>query len=205
VTVIAGMAGFTVEFTGAPGHAGTVPMPGRSDAMVAAAEFCLAIRDAALAVPGAVATVGELRIQDAAANVIPGRVTLTLDLRAPSTEALAGLRSGVSTIAAMAAEAASCAAAVEATWHSHPSRLDDRVRTAIRGAAAAHGHRIAAVPSGAGHDAGTLAAAGVASGMLFVRSLNGGASHRPDELSGEGDVAKAIDVLTTTMETLAGG
>ena len=49
--------------------------------------------------------------------------------------------------------------------------------------------------SGAGHDAGILAAAGVDSGMLFVRSLNGGVSHSPDELSSEEDVELAVDVL----------
>ncbi|MFI5050275.1 MAG: hypothetical protein ACHQEA_10490 [Gaiellales bacterium] len=60
------------------------------------------------------------------------------------------------------------------------------------------------LPSGAGHDAGVLAAAGVDAGMLFVRSLNGGVSHRPDELSAEDDVAGAIGVLTGALATLAG-
>jgi N-carbamoyl-L-amino-acid hydrolase len=57
--------------------------------------------------------------------------------------------------------------------------------------------------SGAGHDAGILAAAGVRSGMLFVRSLNGGISHSPDELSSDEDVALAVDVLERTLRGLA--
>jgi beta-ureidopropionase / N-carbamoyl-L-amino-acid hydrolase len=57
--------------------------------------------------------------------------------------------------------------------------------------------------SGAGHDAGILAAAGVPSGMLFVRSLNGGVSHSPDELTSVEDVALAVDALTGALRSLA--
>ncbi len=60
------------------------------------------------------------------------------------------------------------------------------------------------LPSGAGHDAGILAAAGVPSAMLFVRSLNGGISHSPDELSSDEDIALAVDVLTSALARLAG-
>jgi acetylornithine deacetylase/succinyl-diaminopimelate desuccinylase-like protein len=59
------------------------------------------------------------------------------------------------------------------------------------------------LPSGAGHDAGVLAAAGVATGMLFVRSLNGGVSHAPEELTSEDDIALAIEVLTAALRRLA--
>jgi len=58
--------------------------------------------------------------------------------------------------------------------------------------------------SGAGHDAGILAAAGVPSGMLFVRSLNGGVSHSPEELSSADDIARALDVLTAAAVRIAG-
>ena len=59
------------------------------------------------------------------------------------------------------------------------------------------------LPSGAGHDAGVLAAAGVETGMLFVRSLNGGVSHSPDELTSDEDVALAVDALTGALRRLA--
>ena len=205
VTAIAGMAGFAIEFTGEPGHAGTVPMSGRRDALTAAAEFVLRMRAATLRVPGAVSTVGNLRIAEPAANVIPGRVSLTLDLRAPVAEALASLADDVPAIAAAAAAEAGCAEVVETTWRLPPAPMSDRVRAAIRDAATATGHPIAALPSGAGHDAGILAAAGVEAGMLFVRSRNNGASHRPDELTDEADVAAAIEVLTATLERLSTG
>ena len=87
---------------------------------------------------------------------------------------------------------------------SGPVQMSERVRAALAGAAAAAGVAIIELPSGAGHDAGVLAAAGVDAGMLFVRSLNGGVSHRPDELSAEDDVAGAIGVLTGALATLAG-
>ena len=60
------------------------------------------------------------------------------------------------------------------------------------------------LPSGAGHDAGILAAAGVPSAMLFVRSLSGGVSHSPDELSSDEDVALAVQVLTAALVRVAG-
>ncbi|MDX6495906.1 MAG: allantoate deiminase [Gaiellales bacterium] len=205
VIAIAGMAGFAIEFAGEPGHAGTVPMSGRRDALIAAAEFVLRTRAAALSIPQAVSTVGNLRIADPAANVIPGRVSLTLDLRAPAAEALASLADDVPAIAAAAAAEAGCAEVVETTWRLPPEPMSDRVRTAIRDAATATGHPIAALPSGGGHDAGILAAAGVEAGMLFVRSRNNGASHRPDELTDEADVAAAIDVLAATLERLSMG
>jgi allantoate deiminase len=203
VSTIAGMAGFAIEFTGVPGHAGTVPMAGRSDALTAAAGFVLAMRDAALQLPGAVATVGDLRIVDPAANVIPGRVALSLDLRASEAQQLSSLVDAVSAIAQAAAAVASCTAGATPTWRLAPVAMSDRVRAAIRDQARALGHPIAVLPSGAGHDAGILASAGVEAGMLFVRSRNGGASHRPDELTEEADVAAAIEVLTMTLATLA--
>ncbi len=180
-------------------------MVGRRDALTAAAGFVLAMREATMRFQGAVATVGDLRIADPAANVIPSRVTLTLDLRAPAAEALSSLADAVPAIAEAAATTAGCAATAALTWRHSPIAMSDRVRAAIRDAAKALGHQIAVLPSGAGHDAGILAAAGVEAGMLFVRSQNGGASHRPDELTDEADVASAIDVLTATLATLATG
>ena len=84
------MAGYTATIHGDAGHAGTTPMAGRRDAFLAAAELAIALRDAALTIPGAVVTTGDVRIARPAANVVPGRVELAIDARAPSDEALAG-------------------------------------------------------------------------------------------------------------------
>ncbi len=199
VSAIAGMADFIVEFSGETGHAGTVPMPERRDAFVAAADFALRLRDVASALPGAVATVGDVRIADPAANVVPGRVRMTVDVRAPESASLARLAASVVTLADQSAERARCSAEVARTWYSEPVPLSERIRAAIRGSAEAQGIAVGELPSGAGHDAGVLGAAGVEAAMLFVRSLNGGVSHRPDELSDRADVEHAINVLAGTL------
>ena len=74
----------------------------------------------------------------------------------------------------------------------------------LRDEIAARGVASLDLPSGAGHDAGILAAAGVPSAMLFVRSLNGGVSHSPDELSSDEDVSLAVEVLTGALARIAG-
>jgi N-carbamoyl-L-amino-acid hydrolase len=74
--------------------------------------------------------------------------------------------------------------------------------TALRDEIERRGLPVIELPSGAGHDAAVLAAAGVPTAMLFVRSLNGGVSHSPQEESSPEDVALAVDVLTRALETL---
>ena len=82
--------------------------------------------------------------------------------------------------------------------------MSEEVRSALREAIAAVGAPVLELPSGAGHDAGILASAGVPSGMLFVRSLNGGISHNPAELSSPEDIALATDALTDALRRLSG-
>ena len=80
--------------------------------------------------------------------------------------------------------------------------MDERVVAAVSDAIGELGVPVVELPSGAGHDAGILAAAGVPSGMLFVRSLNGGVSHSPDEHSSDEDVLLAIDALELALRRL---
>jgi acetylornithine deacetylase/succinyl-diaminopimelate desuccinylase-like protein len=80
--------------------------------------------------------------------------------------------------------------------------MSPTIQAALRNEIAARGLPVLELPSGAGHDAGVLARAGVPSGMLFVRSLNGGVSHSPDELSSAEDIALAIEVLTAVLREL---
>jgi acetylornithine deacetylase/succinyl-diaminopimelate desuccinylase-like protein len=187
VTGIVGYARGELVLAGSPGHAGTTPMEAREDALVVAAEAVLRIRDSARALAGAVATVGRLEVEPGGSNVIPGRVRLSVDARAPDRATLDRL------IAAIAFEPAQ---------RTEPMAMADEVRHALRAELEAHNLPVVELPSGAGHDAGILAAAGVSSGMLFVRSLNGGVSHSPDELSSEEDVALAVDVLTGALGRL---
>jgi allantoate deiminase len=202
VAAIVGMAGFTVTFRGPSGHAGTVPMDERSDAFAACAELAIRLRERALEIPGAVATIGDVTVAGAAANVIPGLVRATVDVRAPTVAALDALVAAVPAVSAEVAVTNRCGVDAVRRGRSEPVQLSGRVRRSIRAAARRAGVPIAEITSGAGHDAGVLAATGVDAGMLFVRSLNGGASHRPDELSAEADVAAAIAVLSEALRSL---
>ena len=188
VSSIAGMTRGELFVSGRPGHAGTVPMDAREDALVAAAERILEIRDAARQIPDAVATVGELDVEPGAGNVIPSRVRLSLDARAPDSERLDTLVAAIG---------------FEPGYRTEPVELSERCREALRYEIATRGLPVVELPSGAGHDAGILAAGGVDSGMLFVRSLNGGVSHSPDELSSEDDVELAVEVLAAALGRLA--
>jgi allantoate deiminase len=187
VTSIVGYARAELFIDGTAGHAGTTPMESRDDALIAAAERILAIRDAALGIVDAVATVGELDVEPGAGNVIPSRVRISLDVRAPDRGRLDALIAAIS---------------FEPGHRTEPVELSERCRAALRGAIETRGLPVVELASGAGHDAGVLAAAGVDAGMLFVRSLNGGISHSPDELSADEDVALAVAVLGDALAAM---
>jgi len=184
VTGIVGYARGELVLHGRAGHAGTTPMVGREDALVAAAAEIERVRDAALAVAGAVATVGQVEVEPGGSNVIPALVRLSLDVRAPDADRLDAL------VAAIGFEPA---------YRVEPVRFAGTASEAVREAIAGKGLTVVDLPSGAGHDAGILAAAGVDAAMLFVRSLNDGVSHSPDELSSHEDVALAVDVLADAL------
>jgi acetylornithine deacetylase/succinyl-diaminopimelate desuccinylase-like protein len=187
VTAIAGIVRGELVTTGRGGHAGTVPMPGRSDALVEAAELVLRVRDTAAAIEGAVATVGRVDVHPGALNVIPDRVAVSVDARAPDAERFQRLVDALG---------------LEPSYRVEPVAMAGPVQDALRAAIRARRLPVVELVSGAGHDAGILAAAGVESGMLFVRSRNGGVSHHPDELTSDDDVALAVDVLADVLANL---
>ena len=191
VTSIAGMAGIEIVFAGRRGHAGTVPMDLRSDALGAAAGFVRRVHDAARSLPGAVATVGRLDVSPGATNTIPGRVELFADLRAPDSDRLDALVAGASSAARHAADGAACQVEVLPRWRYEPVAMDPEPSDALRRAIARAGLEPVELPSGAGHDAAITAGAGVPSGMLFVRSDAEGVSHAPEEATGADAVAAA--------------
>ena len=188
--VVAGIVGYVrgeLVLEGRAGHAGTTPMDAREDALVEAAEAILRIRDAARAIDGAVATVGQVDVEPGGINVVPGLVRLSLDARAPTTAALDRLVGAIG---------------FEPNERTEPVIMGDECREALREEVSARELPLVELASGAGHDAGILAAAGVDAGMLFVRSLNGGVSHSPDELSSEADVELAVEVLAGALARL---
>ncbi len=182
VTAIAGQARGSVTFEGRAAHAGTTPMDERADALVEAAAFVLQVRDAAR--DGARATVGALEVEPGAANVVPARVTASVDARAPTAEQLDALIEVIG---------------FEPVWRQDPIAMSGPPLEALRAALP----NAPELVSGAGHDAMVLAAAGVPTAMLFVRSLNGGVSHSPEELSSERDVELGVDALTAALDRLA--
>jgi acetylornithine deacetylase/succinyl-diaminopimelate desuccinylase-like protein len=189
--VVSGIVAYArreILFEGSAGHAGTVPMDSRDDALCRAAEFVLRVRDAARPIDGAVATVGSVAVEPGAPNVIPGSVRLTVDARAPDANRLDRLLGALE---------------LDADPRTDPVDMSEEVRQVLRQEIERLDLPVVELNSGAGHDAGILAGAGVEAGMLFVRSLNGGASHAPDELSSEEDIALALEVLTATLRRLA--
>jgi hydantoinase/carbamoylase family amidase len=205
VTSIAGMAGLEIAFTGRRGHAGTVPMDLRADALAAAARAVCDAHDAARAIPGAVCTIGRLTVLPGATNTIPGRAELFADLRAPDADGLAALVSAVESAAAAAAVSARCAAQVEQRWRYEPVAMSAGPVDALRLAIERLGLPVVELPSGAGHDAAILATAGVPTAMLFVRSDAGGVSHAPEEHTGTDAVAACAAALEEALRELAGG
>ena len=191
VTGIAAMARGEKTFAGKAAHAGTTPMRLRADALCAAAEFVLAVREAAETVDGAVATVGELVVEPGASNVVPGKVRLTVDARAPDRERLDAVLAAIRR-----------AGALDVRAHD-PIPMAPGPSDVLRGEIEALGLSLVELASGGGHDAGILAAAGVPTAMLFVRSLAGGASHSPDEDTSPDDVELAVAALTGALRRLS--
>jgi allantoate deiminase len=200
VTAIAGQTGASVTFRGVAGHAGTVVMSLRRDALTAAAEWILAAETLARETDGLVATVGRVALDPGVGNVIPGQATLSLDLRhaedAVRIEAGAALRRRAETIAA--------SRRLEVEWRSHETaavNLSPELSARLAEAVAATGQPVLRLPSGAGHDAAIVSTIAPAA-MLFVRCA-GGVSHNPAESVTVEDVAAAIDATTRFLELVA--
>jgi len=138
-------------------------------------------------VDGAVATVGVVDVEPGAVNVIPGRVRVSVDARAPDRERLDRLVAELG---------------LHADFRLEPVPMAEKPIGALRSELQDRGLPVVELPSGAGHDAATLAGAGVPTAMLFVRSLNGGISHSPQEESSAEDVELAVDVLAGALARL---
>lgn len=198
VTTIAGGTRHRVRVTGAAGHAGTVPMPMRHDALAAAAEMVGAVESRARAVPGLVGTVGVLDVKDGTGNVIPGQVDFTVDIRSGEDAVREAAERDV--FAAFAAIASRRGVAVDfAKTHAvRATPCSPRLQDLLAQAVAATGLPVRRLPSGAGHDAMVMAEVTEAA-MLFVRCGAGGVSHNPAETVDAGDAGLAC---AATLEFL---
>jgi allantoate deiminase len=201
VTGIQGQSRARVTFTGKAGHAGTVPMENRRDALCAAAEFVVEVERAARREPGSVATVGEISALPGANNVIPGEAQLSLDIRHKDDAVRERLRDH---LAAKAGEIA----ASRGGEHEWQLRQETRAVPADQGLSALLGEAVEdaglsvhELPSGAGHDAAQVAILAPFA-MLFVR-CEGGVSHSPAESVQKEDVGVAIKVMGRFLSLLA--
>ena len=198
VTSIAGAVRLRVEVMGRAGHAGTVPMHLRRDALAAAAEAVVAVERICLETPGTVGTVGMLRTVSGAVNVIPGVVEFTIDVRGESDDlrraALDRIDEAFAEIASRRGVLFDCVPTHESGARQCSPRLVRRLGEAIE----AEGFEVRKLPSGAGHDAMAMADL-TEVGMLFVRCKEG-ISHHPAESMTAADAGAAARVLLRFLD-----
>jgi allantoate deiminase len=193
VTAIAGATRLRAELKGLAGHAGTVPMGGRQDALAGAAEAIAEVERRCRGVPGLVGTVGWVEAQPGAVNVIPGLARFTLDVRAEADETRrAALADILETLEAIASRRR--LALTVTPLHENPSTpCSPWLMAALEAAINAEGLATMRLPSGAGHDAMALRAL-TEIGMMFVR-CTAGVSHNPAEAVLPEDVELAARAL----------
>jgi allantoate deiminase len=203
VTAINAQKRARVRITGEAGHAGTVPMSLRRDALAAAAEMALALEEIAAAHDQAVGTVGVFRPDPGAANVVPGAVDFTIDFRAPRNETVAGMDAAINARFAAIAARRGVTLAITPYSADPATPMADALQDAFAQGIARTGSNFRArrLPSGAGHDAMAMARLCPAA-MLFVRNEKG-ISHSPLENMTEADAGIAIRVLLETVLELA--
>lgn len=201
VEAINGARRLNCRFVGEAGHAGTVPMSHRKDALAAAAEWMIQVETMTREQGGnLVATVGTLRCAPGAVNVIPGEVTLTLDIRGPSDEPLEALLNALLAQAQGIAERRHLQFSAETFYRIAATACAPGLQQILRDAVSEVQGGSLTLPSGAGHDAIAIAERWPV-GMLFVR-CKGGVSHHPAESVNVEDVALAIDAFSRAVAAL---
>ena len=189
---------FDVTVTGFANHAGTTPMPGRRNALIAAARLIDAVDTIVKREPGRqVGTVGQLAVFPGAPNVIPGRVEMTVELRDLSEAKVTALGVAVQARAQEIAAETGTTISFHRAEHILAALAHPAVQARIEAAARQLGLPFVHLPSGAGHDAQLLAKLGPM-GMIFVPSIDG-ISHSPKELSTWSDCANGANVLLSSL------
>ncbi|OLU34363.1 allantoate amidohydrolase [Pseudomonas sp. PA15(2017)] len=202
VTAINGARRLNCRFVGQAGHAGTVPMSHRQDALAAAAQWMVAIETRTRQHgPQLVATVGCLQCHPGAVNVIPGEVELTLDVRGPEDRALAELLDDLLGEGEAIARQRGLRFAASQYYGICATRCDAAMQASLAQVLNEVQGRSLSLPSGAGHDAIAMAECWPV-GMLFVRCA-GGISHNPAEAVAVEDVGLAVDAYARWVQALA--
>jgi beta-ureidopropionase / N-carbamoyl-L-amino-acid hydrolase len=196
---IVGIRWWDVTIEGMANHAGTTPMNRRRDALLSAAEFALAVNRVATSMPGRqVATVGRIRAEPGAPNVIPGKVVLSLEIRDLDAAKMTTVYDAIHAEADKIAQARQTPFTfTQLKVSSEPAPTDPRLQSIISKAASSLNLTSKVMPSGAGHDAQEIAHI-TPTGMIFVPSV-GGISHAPKEFTSQQDMANGANVLLQTV------
>ena len=198
VSAINGASRFWLKVEGSAGHAGTMPMSPRRDALAAAAEIVPVIAAEARVKANVAATVGQLQAAPGAVNVIPGTVNFTLDVRAPVDATRHAVTARILDKAAAIAAARHVQFSSQ-QFHDAPAvSCDPGMMASLKASLRGLGHPPRILASGSGHDAMNVPAL-CPIAMLFVRCA-GGASHNPAESVTVPDVDAAIRVLLACLE-----
>ena len=202
---IVGIRWWDVTINGVANHAGTTPMNRRRDALMSAAEVVLAVNRVATSMPGRqVATVGRIRAEPGAPNVIPGTVVMSLEIRDLEAKKISEVFDAIHAEASKIAQARQTPITfTELKVASEPAPTDERMRGIISKAATSLGLTHMLMPSGAGHDAQDMTHI-APTGMIFVPSV-GGVSHSPKELTSSKDMANGANVLLQTVRAIDRG
>ena len=201
IGVVEGIVGILhsdVTIEGFANHAGTTPMDQRRDALLSAARFIEKVNQVVTSVPGRqVGTVGWIKVEPGAYNVIPGKVVLGLELRDLDEDKFVSLFKQIQTEAEGLGRQNQTRFTFTEPVLSHPALTDKKFQKLIDETARSLGFTTKVMPSGAGHDAQEIARLGPV-GMIFIPSI-GGISHSPKEFSRPQDVENGANVLLQTV------
>ena len=202
VTSINGSVRYLGEITGMASHAGTTPMNQRCDAATAAAELVLYVEKRAGSVPDLVGTVGMLQVPSGSMNVVPGRCSFSLDIRATTNAVRDACADDVRTELARICERRGLHFTLEETMRAAAAPSAPEWQQRWEQAVAALGLPAFTMPSGAGHDAMKMHEV-MPQAMLFMRGLNAGISHNPLEAITNDDTELCVRAFNHLVDQLA--
>jgi N-carbamoyl-L-amino-acid hydrolase len=198
---IVGIRRWEVVVEGIANHAGTTPMPGRRDALVGASYLVQAVNRIGRVTPGSqVATVGRIQAEPGAPNVIPGRVVMSLEIRDLEMEKIESVFQQIANRSEVIGQETGTTFQLNEFYLSEAAPTQERIRSAIESVAGELRLPSMRMPSGAGHDAQSIAHLAPV-GMIFIPSV-GGISHSPEEFSRPEDVMAGANVLLRTVLAL---
>jgi len=201
VTSIAGIERHQVTLKGQSGHAGTVPMHLRKDALAGAAEMIVAVENFAGSAGGVIATIGRISVSPNAVNVIPGKITMSLEIRSADDNDRHDAAAAINKILVAIAERRCLTLSMERTYAQPAQPCDAALTERLALAAKSVSDNVPMLPSGATHDASAMAEL-CPIAMLFVR-CRGGVSHQLEEFATEPDMQVARETLSKLIRDLS--